>query len=186
MHGHGKSTFSKSGWTLDEIAENFYDFIKSNNIRRPILIRQSQGEMVFMRLAIKFPDLVGGLILIGTSSKAEYKDRLPFWKEAVQILNSENETNINNLLEQIQKNVVSEYFLKNSIPQATHELKMMQSHHPIGLKLSTEAAVLNRKDVSGEIHKIKCKTLIVCGKDYHTTPYNISELMKIEIGEAEL
>jgi pimeloyl-ACP methyl ester carboxylesterase len=186
MPGHGKSTFRENGWTLDEIVDDFYEFIKINKINNPILIGQSQGGMIFMRLAIKFPDLVGGLVLIGTSSKAEYKARFPFWREVIQVLNSKNKTNINSLLERIQKNVVSENFLKNSASKATQELKMMQSHHTIGLKLSTEAAVLNRTDVSTKIHKIKCKTLIVCGKNDHATPLDISEMMKSEIKDAQL
>ena len=186
MPGHGKSSYGENGWTLDEIANNFYEFITVNNIKIPILIGQSQGGMVFMRLATKFPDLVGGLVLIGTSAKAEYKDRLPFWKEVIQILNSKDETNISSLLKQIQKNVVSEYFLKNFPSQAIQELRMMQSHHPIGLKLATEAATLNRTDISAEIHKIKCKTLIVCGKDDHATPLDLSEMMKTEIKQAQI
>lgn len=186
MPGHGKSDFTEKGWILDEIADDFQKFISKNGIRKPILIGQSQGGMIFMRLAIKFPDLAGGLILIGTSSKAEYENRLPFWKEVTHTLETQNDSNINSLLAQIQKKVVSEHFLKNKPNQALQELKMMQSHNPIGLRLATQAAVLNRTDVSDEIHKIKCKTLIVCGFDDHATPVEISEIMKTEIKGAHL
>ncbi len=186
LPGHSKSNFRERGWTLEEIADDFYKFIIKNKIIKPILIGQSQGGMIFMRLAIKFPDLVGGLILIGTSSKAEYKNRFPFWKEVILTLETQNNSKVNNLLAQIQKNVVSEYFLKNSPSKALQELKMMQNHHPIGLSLSTQAAVLHRTDISDQIHKIKCKTLIVCGVDDHATPIEISEMMNTEIKGAQL
>ena len=186
MPGHGKSNFREKGWTLEDIADDFHEFITQNKIRKPILIGQSQGGMIFMRLAINYPDLVGGLILIGTSSKAEYKNRLSFWNEVTQTLETQNSLKVNSLLAQIQKNVVSEYFLKNAPSEALQELKMMQSHNPIGLSLATQAAVLNRTDVSDEIHKITCNTLIICGVDDHATPSEISEMMKTKIKDAQL
>lgn len=186
MPAHGKSTFNKNGWTLDEIAEDFHRFIKTNKIETPILIGQSQGGMVFMRLAVKYPETIGGLVLIGTSPKAEYKDRLPFWNNVIGILNSDNKKEINDLLVQIQKNVVSPYFLQKFPAKALDELIIMQNHNAIGLKLATEAAVVNRTDFSNEIDKIQCKTLIVCGRDDHATPLSISEMMKMKIKYAQL
>ena len=85
-----------------------------------------------------------------TVQKAEYKNRLPFWNEVTQTLETQNSLKINSLLAQIQKKVVSEYFLKNAPSEALQELKMMQRHNPIGLSLATQAAVLNRTDVSNE------------------------------------
>lgn len=186
MPGHSQSTFNKDGWTLDEIADDFSKFIIDNAIDRPVLIGQSQGGMVFMRLAVKYPELLGGLILIGTSSKAEYMDRLPFWKETLSILELGNKTKIDELLKNIQRNVVSEHFLQNHPISANEELNMMQGHEPLALKLATEAAVLYRMDFSDELDKIQCKTLIVCGEEDHATPLDISKMMVNKIKNSRL
>lgn len=186
MPGHSKSSFNKNGWTLDKIADDFAQFIIENTTDRPILIGQSQGGMVFMRLAAKYPELVSGLILIGTSSKAEYKDRIPFWQNIISVLESKNQEEINKLLETVQQNVVSDHFLQNNSMAAKEELRVMQSHNSIGLKLATEAAVLHRTEYSGELNKINCKTIIICGEEDHATPLDISQMMADSIKKSQL
>ena len=187
LPGHSKSScFNENGWTLDDIADDIAYFIRENLDTKPLLIGQSQGGMVFMRLAVRYPELLSGLILIGTSSKAEYKERIPFWKKTISILNWENQDHINSLLETIQQNVVSNHFFESNPSSAKEELRIMKSHKPLGLKLATEAAVLRRSEYSKEIEHIHCNTLIVSGEEDQATPPDVSEMMAKRIKKSQL
>lgn len=102
LPGHGKSTFNPDGWTLEDIAKDFKQFIIDNGIRKPTLVGLSQGGMVFLRLAANHPELIGRLVLVGSSHLAEYPDRIPLWKERIEIFRNSDKSEIEAMIKGIQ------------------------------------------------------------------------------------
>lgn len=186
MPGHGQSSYYENGWTLDDIVEDFHDFIVENKLENVILIGQSQGGMVFMRFAIKYPELVSKLILIGTSDKAEFKERIGFWQNKAESFKNGSIQEYRESIKTIQKNVVSEFFLQNNPKESQEELEIMQSQNPLAMALGIESAILKRDDICGNLSKIKCETLIMCGEEDHATPLDISLEMKSKITNSEI
>ena len=186
MPAHGKSMHDENGWSLDDIVEDFRLFILKKNLRNVMLIGQSQGGMVFMRLASKYPELVSKLILIGTSARAEYEDRIPFWQDMVGIFRNGNVVDFHNRMKLIQENIVSKHFIKHFPLDKAEELAIMQRQNPLAMALATEAAVLNRTDVSALLSYILCPTLIVCGQDDTATPLEVSTEIKENIKHSEM
>ena len=186
MPAHGKSTYDKNGWSLDDIVEDFRLFILEKNLHNVVLIGQSQGGMVFMRFASKYPELVSKLILIGTSAKAEYEDRIPFWQNIVGIFRNGNAVDFKNKMELIQGNIVSNHFTKHFPLDKAEELAIMQSQNPLAMALATEAAVINRTNFSDLLPNILCPTLILCGQDDTATPLEVSTEIKEKIKQSEI
>lgn len=186
MPAHGKSSFPENGWTLDDIVEDFRLFILKEKLQRVVLIGQSQGGMVFMRFAIKYPELVSKLILIGTSAREEYEDRIPFWQDMVHEFRNGSISDFKNRMSLVQRNIVSSHFINNFPDEKTEELVVMQSQNQYAMALATEAAVLNRTNISASLVEIICPTLIICGQDDTATPMEVSTEIKENITHSEL
>lgn len=186
LAGHGKSTFNPKSWTLEDMAEDFKQFILDNHIEKPTLVGLSQGGMVFMRLAANHPSLIGRLILVGSSHLAEYPDRIPLWKERIEVFRNGDKSQIEAMIEGIQQAIVGKDFIKNHPTLREKELQVMKSNNYQAMIPATGAAVINRTDVSGKLENITCTTLIVVGTEDHATPIEIAEEMRNKIKNASL
>ncbi|MDN9006648.1 alpha/beta hydrolase, partial [Staphylococcus aureus] len=80
MPGHGESSFNHRGWSLDDIADDLALMINELSLGPVVFIGQSQGGMVGIRLAAKHPELLSGLVLIGTSAREEDPQRYGTWE----------------------------------------------------------------------------------------------------------
>lgn len=186
LPGHGKSTYNVNGWTLGDIAEDFKQFILDNHIGLPTLVGLSQGGMVFMRLAAGNPEIIGRLVLAGSSHLAEYPDRIPLWKERIETFRKGDKMVIDAMIAGIQHVIVGKYFIENHPTLCEKELQVMRSNNYQAMIAATEAAVINRKDVDYILEKITCPTLIVVGTKDHATPVEIAEEMRGKIKKASL
>jgi len=186
LPGHGKSTFNPEGWTLEHMAEDFRQFILDNGIDKPTLVGLSQGGMVFLRLAAKYPELIGRLVLVGSSHLAEYPDRIPFWKERIDKFRNGDKNEIDAMIAGIQQAIVGNDFIKNHPALREKELQVMRNNNYQAMIPATEAAVINRTDIGDKLEKITCPTLIVVGTEDHATPIEIAEEMKSRILNASL
>lgn len=186
LAGHGKSTFNPEGWTLEDMAEDFKKFILDNHIEKPTLVGLSQGGMVFMRLAANHPELIGRLVLVGSSHLAEYPDRILLWKERIKTFRKGHKNEIEAMIEGVQQAIVGKHFLTNHPALREKELQVMKNNNFQAMIPATEAAVINRKDVGDKLENITCPTLIVVGTEDHATPIEIAEEMKSKIQNVSL
>jgi proline iminopeptidase len=68
LRGHGRSARPQiESCTLEQFADDVASLCEALEIGRPVVFGQSAGGFVAMHLAIRHPDLVGGLILCDTS-----------------------------------------------------------------------------------------------------------------------
>ena len=176
LPGHGRSSYNPEGWTLENIAEDFKQFIDDNELYNPTLVGLSQGGMIFLRLAVKYPEIVGRLVLVGCSHLAEFPERISLWNDRINIFQKGNRSEIASMISEVQRAIVSTKFLENQSELSERELRVMQSNIPEAMVLATKAAVIDRKNVTG-LSRISCPTLIVCGTDDHATPKDIAEQM---------
>lgn len=186
LPGHGRSTFNPDGWTLEDIAEDFRQFILDKQIGKPTWVGLSQGGMIFMRLAAEYPELIGRLVLVGTSHLAEYPDRIPLWKERIATFKKGDKSEIDAMMESIQKLIVGRDFMENHPALRENELQVMKANSCGAMIPATKAAVINRTDVSDKLVRIKCPTLIVVGAEDHATPAEIAEGMRSHIQNSSL
>lgn len=186
LPGQGLSSYNPEGWMLEDIAEDFRQFIIDNHIHKPTLVGLSQGAMAFTRLAARYPDIVGRLVLVGSSHKAEPAERIPLWIERIETFQKGDKQQIDTMFEGIQKMIVGEAFYKDYPHLQQQELRIMRHNNYDAMILATRAAVINRKDVTEELSKITCPTLIACGSEDHATPREIAEQMKRNISNSRL
>lgn len=186
LPGHGKSGYNKAGWSLDDMVEDFRTFIIDNHLRNVTLIGLSQGGMIFMRLAARYPELVHKLILVGTSPLAENQNKIPIWKESLRIFKEGTDAEFKKRITDIQSTIINDEFQSKYPDEFKNELSIMTSNQPQAMILATKAAVINRTDVRKELPFIVCPTLILCGDEDKATPVDVSLEMKTLIRDSQL
>lgn len=180
MPGHGQSGHSSSGWTLDDIADDLALMFQELFHRPVTFIGQSQGGMVGIRLAARFPQLVERMVLIGTSAREEPADRIPAWQQRREILLSGTQQQRSQLFSQFQQALNSPRWLENSPHQAAEERQLMLQQNPQAMALAATAAVFIRGDIRPLLADITVPVLVICGEADRATPPELSQ----EIAEA--
>ena len=69
--GHGKSPRGTKPFTIEQFACDLYDFMKSREISKAVILGFSDGANIAMKFAIRHPDMVKALILNGGNLNAK-------------------------------------------------------------------------------------------------------------------
>jgi 3-oxoadipate enol-lactonase len=149
-------------------------------------IGQSQGGMIGLRLAARWPGLVSGLVLIGTSARAEYPDRLDQWRSIQRVLLDGSESQREATFVAIQTRLNGAAWLEKEEATARHERSIMFTHERKGITLAINAASLERTDVRQLRPAISAPTLVICGTADRATPVELSEEIAAGIRGAQL
>ncbi|WP_436872537.1 alpha/beta fold hydrolase [Acinetobacter haemolyticus] len=173
MPGH-----ADSGWRdfldLDGIAEDIVLWMKEYRIKKATLVGHSQGGMIAMLIAAKYPDMVDRLLLINTSARKEYEERLSLWSEREKKLLS-TDTKRLQLFKEIQSMKFTTEWLKKSPEIAEKELNKMMSYQPENIAQALKAAVIDRMDIRSIIKQIKAKTIVLSGEKDQATPSELGQ-----------
>jgi 3-oxoadipate enol-lactonase len=68
IHGHGASSELDRSMSLDEMAEDYFDLVQQLGIQQAIWGGVSLGGMTSLRIAIRHPEAVLGLVLLNTNA----------------------------------------------------------------------------------------------------------------------
>lgn len=66
LRGFSKSTYNKAIDSFDDYAEDLYLFLKKLNINKMTIMAWSAGGPAAMMLALKYPHLIEGMILVAS------------------------------------------------------------------------------------------------------------------------
>lgn len=186
MPGHGKSGYCADGWSLDDIADDLALFVEESRLGQVVFVGQSQGGMIGMRLAAKYPELVSGLVLIGASARAEYADRMAGWRTLREVLVNGSADERDAALSATQQQARGENWLASHAVRAKKERKATLALDRTGIALALDAAVINREDIRGLLPYITAPTLVLCGEKDTATPLDISREIASGIPQATL
>ncbi|WP_456310150.1 alpha/beta fold hydrolase [Serratia proteamaculans] len=186
MPGHGMSEYNPVGWKLDDLSRDLALMIQELSLGKVTFIGHSQGGMVAMILAAHYPQLISRLVLIGTSAREEFPERLENWRRQREILLAGSEHEREDLFKKIQADINNEEWLLKNQGEAARERHIMLSHDRSGLVLALDAAVLERRDLTKLLADISAPTLIICGEQDSATPVELSEEIASLISEAKL
>lgn len=186
MPGHGQSSHSPSGWTLDTIAEDLALMIQELFHRPVTFIGQSQGGMVGIRLAARFPELVERMVLIGTSAREEPEFRITDWQLRREILQNGTQQQRSQLFDRIQPLLNSRRWLEQFPQQAADDRQRMLHQDPQAMALALTAAVFTRGDIRSLLPDITVPVLVICGEDDPATPPELSMEIAHSLVSSEL
>lgn len=186
MPGHSESGFAPQGWSFDNITADLALMIKELSLGPVTFVGHSQGGMVGMRLAARHPELISRLIIVGSSARAEYAERIPNWQALRHTLLQGNDAERVTALENVQRLVNAPQWFSDNAELLAEERTIMLAHDRIGITLALDAATLNRQDCRNLLADIKAPTLVVCGDKDIATPLELSQEIVNAIADARL
>lgn len=186
MPGHGLSGYDPTGWTLDDLSRDLALMIDELALGKVTIVGQSQGAMVALRLAARYPKLLAGLVLIGTSARAEFPERLETWRRQRETLLNGCDAAREAFFTTLQAYVNSAEWLQNHPHEAAEERAMMHAHNREGLALALDAAVFDRGDVTHLLPTITAPTLVIVGEEDRATPVELSKEIAALLPDAQL
>jgi pimeloyl-ACP methyl ester carboxylesterase len=179
MPGHGISTW-RTGLTLDGIAEDIGLWLEENNATPATIVGHSQGGMIALRLAARFPQLVDQLILVNTSAQAEPPERLPKWRKWQDaLLGCDEERSA--MFNDIQRLTTSAEWLASHPNEALKEHAIMMKHTPPLLSAALSAAVFERDDTRDFLADITPPVMVLSGALDQATPPPLGKEIAVSV-----
>jgi pimeloyl-ACP methyl ester carboxylesterase len=184
--GHSGADFHREGWTMDDMAEEAAELVRKLGHDKAVFVGLSQGAMVYIRLAAKYPEMVAGLVLMDTSAGPEPVDEVGTYYAWSRILRDGPEEEIySRALPKYQLVLYGKHFLVNRPEDAKKEADILLGHDKEGLWQAT-VTVFERTPIYHLLPKIKAPTLIICGEEDAGTVVARSEEIQRSITGSEL
>jgi len=165
LPGHGESG-GEGEATIEKYAPYVADYIKSNRLKNVILCGHSMGGAIALHLALTEPNLLNGLVLVGTGAKLRV---LP----AIFALIRED-------FSVAVQGMAGFLFCRSASSALIEEERELLSHNSPELLLQDFTAC-DSFDIMERVDQIHLPSLIVCGTDDRLTGPKYSELLHQKI-----
>src|SRR5687768_1320692 len=167
LPGHGKSE-GVGRQSVEEYAEDVYEFIKLLKLRVAVLVGISMGGAISLALALKYPKKVAGLALFGCGLKL---------RVTPSILESLGNPGLyESTVGTINENCFS--------PNASSRLVEISKQAMLEMRPSVlmgDFLACNQFDISDRTKGINIPSLIMCGREDKMTPLKYSESLRDSI-----
>ena len=183
LRGMGKSvTVSEPGAkvTVGDHADDLGAVMDALEIEQAAIVAHAFGGFVAMRFAIDHPERASALIMACTSARMEGLTRqvIPSWPETAEKQG----------MEPFIETALDRWFIE-SFRTANPEImdlyrKMIGANPPLGY--AANARGIMEYDLSDEVHKIQCPTLLVTGESDYSTPIKDHEFLVQHIPKSAL
>lgn len=183
--GHGESGYREQGWTFYDMVEDTVALLAELGEPRATFVGLSQGGMVFMRLAIRHPELVARLVLLDTSAGPEDPAHLPQYEQLREGLYRGDEATRAQLAEAVAQILYGPVWRERDPDGLRHEIELMLAHDREGQQRAARA-VFDRDDVTEQLAAITCPTLVVVGELDGATPPDRAEAIAARIAGSRL
>ncbi len=166
---HGQSGWRRDGFGFDDLVQDTVALLQVLGGAPAVLVGLSQGGMVFMRLAYRYPDLVRGLVLMDTTAGPENPESLPAYEQlAVMMRDGDEAARIQAIGAAAMVLFGEPWRVSRPDLLAREELEMLQIPRDGGYLAAR--AVFDRDDVHDRVGIIRAPTLVLTGEDDVATP----------------
>ncbi len=168
LPGHGRSTGQALG-SIESYSDWLKSFIDRLGLRQFILGGHSMGGAIALDYALRWPNSLKGLVLIGTGARLRV---LP------------------ELLDKLAKGIVPPEFVNYMYGPETGETLLDRARSEISSTnpsiFHSDLSACNRFDVIGRLGEIRVRALIICGSKDLLTPPKYSRFLHDQIGAGTL
>lgn len=173
MPGHGRSGW-RQGLDLEAIAEDIALWIEEHCSGPVTIVGHSQGAMIAIRIAARHASLVERLVLVNTSARAEYPERLDGWRERRALLLAGDGARAR-ALSDVQRLATAPAWIEAHTEEVAAEHAVMMRHEPGLLVKALDAAVLTRSDIRPLLDSISAPVAVLSGALDQATPHVFGE-----------
>ncbi|NIR48758.1 alpha/beta hydrolase [candidate division KSB1 bacterium] len=182
FRGFGKSGATDDPYTMDLLADDILQLLKTLSLDEVILGGLSMGGYVAFALYRKQPDMVKGLILADTRAEADSEDGKKNRKAMADLAIQKGPLVI---AEQMTPKLLGKTTMLKNDSVVQKVKKMMSSSSIAGISNSSLGMAL-RDDSNPTLKDIACPTLILVGAEDELTPVEAAENLHNKIKNSEL
>lgn len=183
MPGHGSSSW-RPWLDLDGIADDIALWITEHCSVPVTIVGHSQGGMIAMRLAARHAPLVERLVLVNTSARAEYPERLDGWRARRAELLAGNDARAAALAD-VQRMMTASTWIETHPDVVTAEHAIMMGLDPDLLVQALDAAVLKRGDIRHLFPSISAPVAVLSGALDQATPPALGEEIAAGVADGQ-
>lgn len=164
--GHGQSGYDPAGWGVDQLVDDVPALIDALGCTSAFLAGVSQGGAVFMRVALKYPDRVDGLITMCAGPGAPPPEALARLGAFAVTLSDEQD-------ERVRRRAAEEFvstmfhapgFTERNPDAAAHEIGVILGHPREAIALAPQVPA-SYSSIVHRLPDIRCPVLVVWGED---------------------
>ncbi len=172
LPGHGESEPLERLTTIENFTFIIAQILQEQTLDKPTIMGHSLGGAISLQLALDYPNLLGGLILVGTGAKLGV---LPTILEGLRT----------NYQEGIELAFGQLAFASSADPELVSQIKdeCLLCPQPVGY---ADFFACNNFDVRARLHQISFPTLVIVGEEDRLTPLKWSKYLATNIPLAEL
>ncbi|MBD6620824.1 alpha/beta hydrolase [Komarekiella sp. 'clone 1'] len=185
IHGHGGSSVLSQPMSLDKMAEDYLDLAQQLEIQQAIWGGVSLGGMTSLRIAIRHPEYVLGLLLLNTSASAGEGKKVLSFHGLNAMLKLRFLWNTSAVKKQLLKNLCSPTSLEANPSLEKIWVERMKQISSISVKHSVEA-VLNASSILDQLPSITVPTIVATGEDDTEFPMFMSQEIHQRISHSTL
>ncbi|MEM2134692.1 MAG: alpha/beta hydrolase [Candidatus Jordarchaeaceae archaeon] len=172
LPGHGMSDPIEDEVSVKLFADYVAEFVRGLGIESMVAVGHSLGGAICIQLALDYPELMRGLVLVGTGAKLGV---LPTILEALKT----------NFRESVDLAIGSMAFAENADPKIVDLAKeeCLKCNPKVAY---SDFAACNKFDVRDRISEISVPTLIIVGSEDKLTPVKWSRYLNEKISKSSL
>ena len=186
IHGHGTSSELDRSISLDEMAEDYFDLVQQLGIQQAIWGGVSLGGMTNLRIAIRHPEVVLGLLLLNTNAGKGAGKKVP----SVEGLNAPLTMRFLWHTQFLKMKVLQAGLFGRTTLETKPDLQRIwvEKMKPISSKSMKNAieAVLSANSILEQLSSIQVPTIIAGGTEDTALPMSASRDIHEEIGNSIL
>jgi 3-oxoadipate enol-lactonase len=180
MRGHGGTDAPEGPYTFDQLARDVVGLLGNLGIKKTHFLGLSIGGMIGQVIAVKYPELLHGLILCDTSSRIP-DDAKPLWAERIGAVRAEG---MEAQVEPTMARWFTAPFLEARSAVLDPVREMIRKTNPAGYIGCGHA--IQSLDLLDQIPGITAPTLIIAGEDDLGTPVSAARAIHERIKDSEL
>jgi pimeloyl-ACP methyl ester carboxylesterase len=162
--GHGDSGFDPAGWTVSDLVATVPKVIDALGERTAILAGVSQGGAISMRVALRSPERVAGLITMSAGPDRPADSAIAMITRVGQTLAHGSDDERRAALQEVQSNAFHAPGWVDSHPEvAAWELDLMLGHAREAMPLATRIPA-SYESIEEELGDISCRALVIWGE----------------------
>ncbi len=186
VHGHGQSSVLNQPISLDEMAEDYFDLVRQLGIQQAIWGGVSLGGMTSLRIAIRHPEAVLGLLLLNTNAASGAGKKVP----SLDGLNAPLTLRFLWKTQFLRQQVLNAGLFGKTTLTTRPDLQRiwidkMSQINSISMKHSIEA-VLGARSILEQLSSIRVPTIVAGGGEDTALPTSASQEIQQRIGNSTL
>lgn len=178
--GHGKTSAPAEVYTLDQLVDDLHGLLTGLGFAQTHFVGLSMGGMIGQIFALKYPQMLHGLVLCDTTSRFP-PDSWPTWEERIRTVQTHG-------MEALVEPTIEGWFtapFREQRRDVTDKVRaMLRSTPPQGYIGCCHAIPkINTTDRLGEI---QCPAMVIVGKDDPRTPVAAARTIHEALSSSEL